>query len=70
MGEKSSTYHNHHTFMEQLFRNEHPKDVVQKGTTKKNCTHLIHKTLKLLSEEQSFASQGYHCNIDLEPFHL
>lgn len=46
IGEKC-TYHNHHAFMEQLFRNEHPKDVVQKCTTQKNCTHLIHKTLKM-----------------------
>lgn len=40
---KKITYHNHHTFMEQILRSKHPKYVVQEGTAEKNSTHLIHK---------------------------
>lgn len=40
------TNHNHHTFTEQLCRDKYPKEIIQKGTTKKNCTNLCHKTLK------------------------
>lgn len=27
------TYHNHHTFIEQLLRNKDPKDIIEEGTT-------------------------------------
>lgn len=60
---KRSTYHNHHTFMEQLFRSKHPKYVVQEGTTEKNSTHLIHKTTlnhvngSILSTSEAFDFQ-------------
>lgn len=46
------TYHNHHTFVEQLFGNKNPKYVIQEGTTEEYCTHLINTTLQISLQEK------------------
>lgn len=41
-----NTNHNHDAFLEKPLWDEHPKDVVNEGTAKKNCTNLIQETIK------------------------
>lgn len=38
-----NTHHYHDTLMEPPFRDKHPEDVIQKGTTEKNSSNLTKK---------------------------
>lgn len=40
------TNHNHHAFLEKLLRDEHPKQIINEGTTEKNLANLIRKTIE------------------------
>lgn len=40
------TYHNHHTFIEQLLRNKDPKDIIEEGTTEQHCSNLANTQIQ------------------------
>lgn len=50
------TYHNHHTFIEQLLRNKDPKDIIEEGTTEEHCSNLANTQIQ--SSERSIKLEG------------
>lgn len=47
-----STYHNHHTFFEQLLRNKDPKDIIEEGTTEEHGSNL--ENTQIQSSERKY----------------